>query len=267
MQVSAWLYLAQQLLSSFCLLTAIGISAGRPQRAPLRTLLLCVPLSLMSMAGHSLPPALRLALLPAAALFPLAAWPDAPRRLRLHMAALGMTSPLALTGLMRLTASLGIPWLPCAALSCGGLMLLGRADRHAAPLPRCTTVEISLRRQRATLTALVDSGNLLQDAVTGLPVIVISRRAAQRITVLPPDGTLLPGMRLLPVRTVSGMALMTVLRPDRVRIRVGSAWRSAEALIGLSPSGGEGFQALVPSHLLEDAADALADLTQRAGHM
>ena len=58
-------------------------------------------------------------------------------------------------------------------------------------------------------------------------------------------------MRLLPVRTVSGVALMTILRPDQLRIRTGGAWQAAEALIGLSPGGGEGFQALVPASLLE----------------
>ena len=106
----------------------------------------------------------------------------------------------------------------------------------------------------------------LRDPLTGLPVIVISRRAAARLTPLPPEGSLLPGMRLMRVRTVAGTSLMPILRPDSLRIRVGGAWQEAEALIGLSPGGGEGFQALVPASLVSTAAPIpVKALSQQTG--
>lgn len=250
MRVSAWLYLTQQLLGSVILLQCAGLSAGLPPRLPWRTLLMSLPLALGTMAAQSLPPVVRLLLLPAAALTPLAAWPDAPRHLHLRMAALGLLLPVTLTGLMRLLTMLRLPAALVCALGYGALLLLSRADRRPARLPECTSVEVSLGLRRATLTALVDTGNLLRDGVTGLPVIVISRRAASRLVRLPEDGSLLPGMRLLPVRTVSGTATMTILRPDALRIRTSGAWQNAQAVIGLSPGGGEGFQALVPASLL-----------------
>lgn len=250
MRVSAWLYLAQQLLCSLCLLVCIGLSAGQPRFSPVRLLVLCGALALLTLPLQTAPLPLRLLALPLSALMPQASWPDAPRHLRLHLAAAGLLLPLTLTGLLRLMASLQLPWYAALLMGCGGMLLLSRADRRGTPLPRCTCVEASLGMRRMTLTALVDSGNLLRDSVTGLPVIVISRRAAARLLRLPPEGALLPGMRLMPVRTISGVTLMTILRPDGLRIRVGGAWLSVEALIGLSPSGGEGFQALVPASLL-----------------
>ncbi len=253
MRVSAWLYLFQQMLTSACLLAAIGLGAGCPPRFPWRALLLSLPVALLTMAGQMLSPWLRLLMLPAAALAPLAAWPEAPRRMKARMAALGLAIPLALTGLMRLMTSLHLPWPVTLPASCAALLLVARPGGRAVPLPPCTRVEVTLHRRAATLTALVDTGNLLRDSVTGLPVIVISRPAARRLMRLPPGDTLLPGMRLMPVRTVSGVALMTILRPESVRIRTGDAWQDVSAVIGLSPGGGEGFQALVPACLLSGA--------------
>lgn len=251
LRVSAWIYLAQQTFSGACMLWAIGLSMGRLRASPWRMGLTALLLAMVTMAAAGLHPLLRLAAMALTALAPLAAWPDAPRRFRPRMAALGCILPLMMTGLMRLLSALP-GWLALGA-GCALVIILARSDGRAPPLPQIATVEVALGRRSATLSALVDTGNLLRDGLTGLPVIVISRRAAARLICLPPDGTLLPGMRLLPVRTVSGVSVMTILRPDRLRIRVGGAWQAAEALIGLSPGGGEGFQALVPAGLMADA--------------
>ena len=104
-----------------------------------------------------------------------------------------------------------------------------------------------------TLTALVDTGNLLRDPLTGLPVIVVSRQAARKLTSLPAPGQLLPGMRLISVRTAAGSALMAIFRPQRVRVLSGQTWREVRAMVGLSPDGYEGAQALLPACLTEDA--------------
>ena len=45
---------------------------------------------------------------------------------------------------------------------------------------------------------------------------------------------------------------MTIFRPGSVHLSGGGPWREVRAVIGLSPDGYEGFQALVPATLLED---------------
>ena len=249
MRVSAWLFLLLQLLGSACILRAAGRAAGLAHCPPWRLLLACLPPSLLAMAAADVP-LLRLMLTPLCALTPLAVWPGMPHSLRLRLALLGLTLPLCLAGLLRLFSVM--PAALCIPSGCGMLLLLCRRDRHPASPPRCTAVEVTLGRHTAVLTALVDSGNLLRDPITGLPVIVISRRAAARLTPLPPEGSLLPGMRLMRVHTAAGASLMPILRPDRLRIRPEGTWQQTEALIGIAP-GGEGFQALVPASLVSTA--------------
>ncbi len=258
MRISVWLYLFWQAFASLCLLLALGVAADLPRRTPLRlvlTALLCGGTAVF--AAYSPFPWLRAALLlPVVCLSPLLAFPGIPRRLRGRLAGLSLMLSLMLTGFMRLISPLFLPAaavLPAAAaLPAMGLGLTAalrlRPDR--APLPQCITVEIRHAGARLTLTALVDSGNLLTDVITGLPVVLISRRAAQKLLPVPPDGTLSPGMRLMPIRTVSGTSVMTIFRPDGLRILTGRFWRPARAIIGLSPDGYEGFQALVPAALV-----------------
>lgn len=257
MRVSGWLYLLWQTLCSACLLTSIGSSAGlKPQWW--RIVLLSPFLSVGTVAAQGFPPPGRmLLLLPYAAFAPLLAFPDAPRRLRLRMAVLGVGLSLWLTGVMRFLAPLALPGGIVLLLGCAALSLPPGLRARTGNEPRCTSVLLRIGSRQTTLTALVDSGNLLRDAVTGLPVIVISRRAAAKLLSLPPAGTLLPGMRLMSVRTISGTSLMTILRPDGVRVLSGGQWQDAQALIGLSPDGYEGFQALLPSCLVSADQPAL----------
>ena len=120
----------------------------------------------------------------------------------------------------------------------------------AAQIPSLATVDIRHGPHHLTLTALIDSGNLLRDQVTGLPVIVISRRAAQRLVQLPQTGTLTYPFRLLTVRTISGTAMMTVFHPDSVCLLLSGGWTRVDTLLGVSPDGYDGFQALVPACLM-----------------
>lgn len=253
MRVSIWLYLIEQTLTSICLLTAVGTAAGLTRHSPLRLMITALLLSLLSAAAAMWPPWLRLLTLPCALASPLMAWPGVPARLRLRMVALGGCISLWLAALIRFAA----PMLPGALAVLAGaaaLRLAPRFLRRAADAPSCATVEIRYGHHRLTLTALVDTGNLLMDAVTGLPVTVISRRAAARLIGLPAPGTILPGMRLMTVRTISGTALMTIFRPESFRILRHGRWESAGTVIGLAPDGYEGFQALVPAGLFTQAA-------------
>lgn len=253
-RVSSWLYLTEQTACGACLLCAIGLCAGLKHPRPCRILLTAAILALFTMAAQMAPPLMRLIALAAPCAAPILAWPDAPRRMRLRLAMLSAGLSLLMAGMLRLMAGLALPGPLALALGCAGICAMPALLPRAGDAPPCTSVRLRIASRSVTLTALVDSGNLLRDLVTGLPVIVISRRSAARL--LPPHapGVLLPGMRLMTVRTISGSALMTILRPDEVSILAGQRWQRAEALLGLSPDGYEGFQALVPASLLHSAA-------------
>lgn len=254
-RVSGWLYLMQQALCGLCVLMALGRAAGLGHRPRWRVAAVALFTALTSLltAWYGQAWLRTVALLPVLLIAPIAAWPGIPRRLRGHLSLLHAALGMMVAGWARLMQSLGL-WqnllLPAACLLLYALSpALRRADQ-----PRCVTVEIRHNGHRLTLTALIDSGNLLRDPVTGLPVIVISRRAAGRLTMLPQPGHLSPGMRLIGVRTIAGTSLMEVFRPGAVFLEEQGNWRAVNAIIGLSPDGYEGFQALVPSSLTPGAA-------------
>lgn len=250
MRVSVWLYLLEQTLCSWCLLLSIGLCAGMSPLRRRRCLFYSTLLSWASLWTQMAVPWLRLPLLMlAASAAPMLVWPDAPRAVRIRMLFPGLLLPLLLTGTLRLTHSFALPG--AAALLIGCLLLRSAPGmlHLVGDVPDSAAVILRMGQRHVTLTALIDTGNLLRDTVTGLPIIVISRRTAARLFTLPPDGDLLPGMRLMSVRTVSGPALMTIVRPDSVRILISGSWLDAPALIGISPDGYEGFQALVPGCL------------------
>ena len=251
MRVSGWLYLAQQWLCGLCLLLALGQAAGLGRRSLPRLILASLFTALSALLAARFPMAwLRaLMLLPVLILAPIAAWPGVPRRFRWRLLLTHGVLGLTLTGWARLMEGFGLWQGLIVPLSCALLCAVAPLTRHAEH-PRCVTVEIRHNGHRLTLTALIDSGNLLRDPITGLPVIVISRRAALRLTMLPHPGHLAPGMRLMSVRTIAGTTLMAVFRPSAVFLEERGAWRAVNAIIGLSPDGYEGFQALVPSSLM-----------------
>ena len=257
MRVSGWLYLTQQLLSSLSLLLALGQATGLGNRSWLRLALTALLTALGSFAAawSGVPWLRALLLTPLLLAAPIAAWPGIPRSLRLHLVLTHALLGLALTGWARLLQSLGFWQILIVPLSCLLLCVVTPALRRTDH-PRCVTVEIRHNAHRLTLTALIDSGNLLRDPITSLPVIVISRRAAARLTLLPPPGRLIPGMRLISVRTVAGTTLMAVFRPSAVFLEARGVWRAVNAVIGLSPDGYDGFQALVPASLIPPLAAA-----------
>lgn len=243
MQVSGILYLLEQTLGALAILLSTGYVAGR--RRPLwpRLLLTSVLCGLLAMAA-GIYPLLRLTALGLMLMAPWAAWPGTPQPLRLPLITLG--TGLLLAGCIRFVHTLlPLGWL-CVLLCCVLLPPLLRRS-SSRPLPRCATVEIRKAEHRLTLPALIDSGNLLRDPISGLPVIVIPRRAALRLTALDqPDAC---PVRCISVRTVTGASLMAVFRPDAVRLEVDGAWILTRAIIGLAPEGYEGAQALIPACL------------------
>ena len=234
MRVSIWLYILYQTSLTACLLMCIGLCAGLRRKSPIRLTLVSLGTALLLCAGMA----------------PILAWPGAPKRIWMRMIATGCFLSLGMAGVLRFAVPFG---LPAAAIVLSVCLLL-RFTPAVLPKPEETptlaTVDVRHGAHRLMLTALIDSGNLLRDPVTGLPVIIISRRAAMRLVQLPGEGKVIYPFRLITVRTVNGTGLMTVFHPDSVYLMKNNAWVRAEALLGVSPEGYDGFQALVPSCLM-----------------
>jgi len=248
-QVSAWLFLLQQGCCAGCVLAVTGQAAGLGRIFPCRLIPASLFLALCSLFCV-LQPAMQLPALAAAMLAPLGAWPKIPGRMRPRIILLHLFTGLMLAGCARLVFSLPAAPLLQLPLLCLLLYITPRLLQRCSA-PQCISIRIGYQGRRLSLTALVDSGNLLRDPLTHLPVIVISRKAASRL--LPSVHELEPGMRLIRVRTVAGSTLMPILRPEQLELSQQHRWISTEAIVGLSPDGYNGFQALVPSQLLLSA--------------
>lgn len=100
-------------------------------------------------------------------------------------------------------------------------------------------VEVTYKGKTLCLTALEDTGNLLTDPVTGQSVPILDAPSAQRLTGLShqqltnPIETIgaLPGLRLIPCKTVSGGGMLLAMRLPRVKI----GEECISALVAFSP--------------------------------
>lgn len=137
-------------------------------------------------------------------------------------------------------------------LCCRGISAKGRAEY---------VLTICLNGRRITVPALLDTGNLLMDSASGLPVVVLPETLARPL--LPPfvrvkDLTTLPaGWRLLRARTAAGEGTLMCFTPDAVEIRHGKKTRRADAAAALSDY--QGRCALLPAGLFTDGKEDMKD--------
>ena len=102
-----------------------------------------------------------------------------------------------------------------------------------------TELRLLFERGGVTLDGFIDSGNLLRDPITALPVVVAPYGALREH--LPPDmecenlSTLPQGFRLICVRTAAGSQMLMCFRPRGLYIRCGRVWRAAQAVVAVSP--------------------------------
>ncbi|MBQ9264200.1 MAG: sigma-E processing peptidase SpoIIGA [Clostridia bacterium] len=165
-----------------------------------------------------------------------------------------LAAGLMLSGLGDFLLARGLP-AAGVMLFCGGvtLALIRRLNGLFTPCGHDLTVKVVWRGCGARLPAWLDSGNLLQDPVTGLPVIVVP---AEGLRVLLPPGvkpgdwtTLPPGFRLLRVRTAAGEQMLMCFHPDQVMIYTGGRAQEMDAVVALSDAGLP--RALVPGTMLQ----------------
>ena len=222
-----------------------GLSTPRLRKLLLWSLtsggLACMPLLC---AGLALP--VLLLGLPASA---IGCYRDHGRAACWRAAVMTLCASLLLGGVATALARVGscaALWIAAAtcALLCPTLKLLPTADVEVR--------QIELRRGEhvVLLPAMLDSGNLLRDPLTGSPVIVVGARAVRPLAPeLSPDH--LPvGFRLLNVRTAAGSSLLPVFRPDVCRLYVNGQPIDTHALVAVAPQSYDGVQALVPTAAL-----------------
>ena len=115
------------------------------------------------------------------------------------------------------------------------VLLLTRRIDHTG---ECFHLQMIYQGKTAEVPALRDTGNLLFDSVTGLPVIVLPEKQGK--VLLPPGvdpkdlSTLPPGWRLLRVKTAAGSKALMCFTPDEIILRQGMRVYHAEAVIALS---------------------------------
>ena len=109
---------------------------------------------------------------------------------------------------------------------------------------RYVTLTVTLFGKTATLRALLDSGNLLQDPLSGRGVIVADRRALrgllpEKLTDLLADHELARLIRLIPVHSATGEGLLPAVIPEEVRVTDRRTTYSGDQLIAISDLGEE----------------------------
>ena len=162
-----------------------------------------------------------------------------------------------LAGLCRYLTERGAPlWPVLLLLTAFGAMLWYLPGWMGAG-KGAWTLEISWRGKKAALPALWDSGNLLHDPVTGLPVLIAPRHA---LAGLLPDGfdprdlsTMPPGCRLIPIETAAGGRTLVCFRPDALTLRRGRKARPVPGLVAVSDF--RESRALLPAALFRQEAE------------
>lgn len=124
---------------------------------------------------------------------------------------------------------------------------------------RSVSVSATLFGCEITLHALVDSGNLLRDPVSGRSVIVADRESLARQ--LPEEvrkvlrdplsataGIHAERLRLIPAETASGKALLPAFLPERLCVGDGHGTHEADYLLAAAELGerARGFEAIIP---------------------
>lgn len=162
-----------------------------------------------------------------------------------------LCASLLLGGVLEWLMSAGMGALPSAISGlalCSFLYLLMRLLPSA--LCEVRQVELGFGGRSVILPAMLDSGNLLRDPITGLGVLVAPARALKPL--FPDisdlcDACSLPvGFRLLNVRTAAGGGLWPMFRPDVCRLYLNGRACDAELLVAVAGRDYGGAQALVP---------------------
>ncbi len=153
-------------------------------------------------------------------------------------------------------SALAVLMLACASALLA--MLIGRIFFHQSKVTSRSLL-LRLEERDLTLTAFVDSGNLLKDPVSGCPVFFVQYEAVKTWLSLPlrdffasPSAERLTKLsakdarriRMLPVSTVGKRSLLFCLRPDWIKVD-GTSHRALLAIVASVDREFGGYPALI----------------------
>ncbi len=148
-----------------------------------------------------------------------------------------------------------------ASLSALATFAVGRIFRKTQSVKSCE-IRLVCAGREATLSGLVDSGNLLTEPLSGSPVVFVKESNAfflpselidaMRLGIASANDLGKIRLRFVPSRTVSGEGILLAVVPEGFFLRVGGEWEERRALVAVDFSDGDfgGFAALVPDMLL-----------------
>lgn len=150
-----------------------------------------------------------------------------------------ITAGLLLSGCAGLLMKKGAATVAVMAL-CGiaAVAVCAALEHGLAREKGALRLRVTLRGKSTLLPALRDSGNLLRDGVSGLPVIVAPERALRPL--LPPDvrtndlSTLPPGWYLVRAKTAGGSRTLMCFHPEELALLSGGRQWRVEAAVALS---------------------------------
>ena len=137
---------------------------------------------------------------------------------------------------------------------------LGKLFRRKRAIRTCA-LRVTFDGKETEVSALVDSGNLLEEPVSGTPVIFLKGKAARTLPLyllcaMKNGAASLSSenvgkLRVIPSRTVTGNGVLLVAVPEKLDLLTEGVWQSRRALIAVDFSDGDfgGFEALVPEIL------------------
>lgn len=160
-----------------------------------------------------------------------------------------------LGGLMTLITSLGdtaaetythTELLPALALCITASSLFVRILGSSCA-KKSAEVRLSAAGYETAFTALADSGCLVTEPISGIPVVIMGKRVSGELydMLSKPDGRL--RIRMIPIDTVSGHTLLTGFIPDKITVN----GREVSAAVAVGDGGAYGgYDGIVPTKLL-----------------
>lgn len=147
----------------------------------------------------------------------------------LSLALSGVMTGLEKGGFIELLSAAGVIMLLC---------FFGFGGRVGAS--RFLPVELSYGDRHLQITALQDTGNTLRDPITGRQVLVVGADVAEKLLGLTPEQLqtpiesigVLPGLRLIPYRTVGSSSFLLAIHLPKVKI---GQWRGG-TLVAFAPN-------------------------------
>ncbi len=152
------------------------------------------------------------------------------------------------------------------ALLSGFFTLLGGKFFRKRASVRKAEVKIFWEGKEAKLSALVDSGNLLCEPISGRPCVAVDISALrgflpEELLSLSLSGALsrlgyvspkyAKSIGMIPTQTATGEGLLLSVRADKIEIDAGRGYYEADALLALCRLDGKEAGALVPAELIK----------------